>query len=207
MKRIFSSLALACFVSLSLAACAAPTGGTENASTSSEAALTEAHLEKSRIQVFGAKNTQHDNVGQCVIDATKFRVTYDNAALPAGTTITLHVGESGYDQYFIGDGFGWASGQKVWWQNLRDLPMSAGGGAAGSWSAELDVNGYGRSYNTPDNDFAREPFAPEIQFVFRLALPDGRVLWDNRLHQNYGATAFCSGPGGETVPLASWGPF
>jgi hypothetical protein len=204
MNRTFSALALGSFLALALAACAAPTADADNASTSSEAALTDAHLEKSRIQVFGAKNTQHDNVGQCVIDATKFRVTYDNAALPAGTTVTLHVGESGYDQSFIGDGFGWGSGRKVWWQNLRDLPMNDSGGA---WSAELDVNGYGRSYNTPDNDFGREFYAPEIEFVFRIELPDGRVLWDNRLHQNYVADAFCSGPGGETVPLASWGPF
>jgi hypothetical protein len=189
---------------LTFAACAAPTSDGESTSTSAEAALTETHLEKSQVQVFGAKNTQHDNVGQCVIDATKFRVTYDNATLPAGTKLTLHIGESGYDQYFIGDGFGWASGQKVWWQNARDVAMSAAGS---TWTAEIDVNGYGRSYNTPDNDFAREAFAPEIQFVFRLELPDGRVQWDNRLNRNYGATAFCSGPGGASVPLASWGPF
>jgi hypothetical protein len=194
------------FVLLSGVACAAPTGDADSTSTSSEAALTETHLEKSTIQVFGAKNTQHDNVGQCVIDATKFRVTYENASLPAGTTITLHIGESGYDQYFIGDGFGWAPGRKVWWQNVRDVAMTTSSGAS-TWSAELEVNGYGRSYNTPDNDFAREAYAPEIEFVFRLQLPDGRVQWDNRLNRNYGATAFCSGPGGATVPLASWGPF
>lgn len=192
---------------LSAVACAAPTADAESTSTSADSALTETHLDKSKIQVFGAKNTQHDNVGQCVVDATRFRVTYDNASLPSGTTITLHIGESGYDQYFIGDGFGWASGQKVWWQNIRDVAMSTSGSSGSTWSAEVDVNGYGRSYNTPDNDFAREFYAPQIELVFRLQLPDGRVQWDDRLHQSYVAEAFCAGPGSETVPLASWGPF
>jgi hypothetical protein len=53
-------------------------------------------------------------------------------------------------------------------------------------------------------------FAAELQFVFKLELPDGTVLWDNRLRQDYeakGDGAGCSGGTSGFVERASWGPF
>jgi hypothetical protein len=164
------------------------------------------HLEKSRIDV-SAKNTRtHDGGDLCVIDQTHVRITYQNPTVPAGTKLVLHVGESRYDQYFIGDGFGWSEGRKVEWMEVRDVAMAA---SVPGWAVETDVAGYARMYNGPDGDFRPEAFAPEFQFAFRLELPDGRVLWDDRLHQNYEARMSSDACPGyvDLAPLASWGPF
>jgi hypothetical protein len=185
--------------------CAAPS--TAEDSSASEAPLSSSeHLEKSRIDVAAKITKTHDVSGMCAIDKTHVRITYDNSTLPSGTKITLHIGESRYDQYFIGDGFGWSDGRKVEWMNLRDLPMTATGD---TWTVETDVDGYGRIHNNPDLGFVSEPLGAELQFVFRLELPGGRVVWDDRLHQNYEASMnykMCPGYI-DLAPLASWGPF
>jgi hypothetical protein len=186
--------------------CAAP-ASSEDSSTGSEAALSSSeHLERSRIEV-AAKNTRtHDGGDLCVIDQSHLRISYENATLPAGTKIALHIGESRYDQYFIGDGFGWSDGRKVEWMSVRDLAMTAAGD---KWTVETDVDGFARMHNTSDGSFGSEAFPPEFQFVFRLELPDGREIWDDRLHQNYEARMSSDACPGyvDMAPLASWGPF
>ena len=202
-----SLVAAATFVSvLACVGCAGPAAG-EDAASGSEAALSSSErLEKSRIDV-AAKNTRtHDGGDLCIIDQSHVRITYDNPTLPPGTKIVLHIGESRYDQYLIGDGFGWSSGRKVEWSNVRDLAMTTDGEKA---TVETDVDGFARMYNGPDGDFRSEAFPPEFQFVFRLELPDGRVLWDDRLHQNYEARMSSDACPGyiDMAPLSSWGPF
>jgi hypothetical protein len=185
--------------------CAAPS--TAEDSSASEAPLSSSeHLEKSRIEVAAKITKTHDVGGMCAIDKTHVRITYDNSTLPPGTKITLHIGESRYDQYFIGDGFGWSDGRKVEWMNIRDLAMTT---ADGKWNVETDVDGYGRIHNSPDGGWVSEPLGAELQVVFRLELPGGRVIWDDRMHRNYEASLnyqMCPGYV-DLAPLASWGPF
>ena len=183
-------------------ACSAPVS---DATSSSNAAVTSSvPLEKSRIDV-AARVKTHDDNELCAIDSATFRVSYyQNPDLPPGTQLTLHVGHAAYDQSFTGDGFGWTEGREVFWQDVQDLAMSS---ANGSFSADLDVNGFVKMSNGSDGSFNSQPFPPEIEFAFKLDLPDGTTLWDNRLNQNYDATAVCNAAGNNFAPLTSWGPF
>lgn len=191
-------------------ACAAPTGD-DASDTTSEAALSSPRLEKSHVAVeLDQKNGDFGVPGQCAVEKATFRITYTNPTLPAGTKITLHAGESYSDQGWIGDGFGWGQWSRGTWGSVRDLPMNDAGG---TFTVDTTASSYtkypaGQYYiGMPDP----VTFAPELSFVFRLELPDGTVLWDNRLRQDYWVSgngpACPSGTTGGFIPRASWGPY
>ncbi len=189
--------------------CAANTG--DSSTDSTEAALTSVRLEKSHITVeLDQKSGDFGVPGQCGVEKATFRITYDNPTLPAGTKITLHAGESYSDQQWIGDGFGWGQWSKGTWGSVRDLAMNDAGGTftVDTTASSYTQNPAGQYYlGMPDP----VTYAPELAFVFRLELPDGTVLWDNRLRRDYGVSgngpACPSGTTGGFVPRASWGPF
>ncbi len=189
--------------------CAANTG--DATTDSSEAALTSVRLEKSRVEVdLDQTNGDFGVPGQCGIEKTTFRIRYRNPTLPAGAKVTLHAGESFSDQQWIGDGFGWGDWRKGTWGSLRDLAMTDSGG-----TFSVDTNASAYTKNPAGQYYLGMPdpvtFAAELSFVFRIDLPDGTVLWDNRLRQDYWVSgngpACPDGTTGGFVSRASWGPF
>ena len=200
----------------SSAGCAAPTS--EDAQSSSQSDLSSSsssvRLEKSHIEVLldqkNVANSSTDSTEGCFIQSVAFRIRYDNPTLPNGTKLTLHAGETESGQYWVGDGFGYSDWGTPWdWGNVRDLSMSESGGV---FSADTTAQPLYR-YSPGQSELgqaAPQVFPAELQFVFRLELPDGTVLWDNRLRRDYevkGNGAGCSGDTSGFVSRASWGPF
>lgn len=207
MKTIAAfALVLASFAA---AGCSGAPRDDASSTSESSAALTSApRLERSHIEV-SAKNQTSNGEGICNVDSAHFRITYTNDTLPAGTKITLHWGHSAFQQEFIGDGFGWSDATYQSWQDPKDVDMQSDGSG---FSAELDANAYGRTvrdWSQGWEQWRTIGSPPEIQFVFRVEMPDGTVAWDNRLNRDYGAAAAGAAcPSlGDYVPLASWGPF
>ena len=211
--RHLSFLVPLLFVSASQAACAAPVDEDSTVDTT-EAAISSVKLEKSRIEAWlDQKNTTSSVSGECLIESTKFRIVYENPTLPSGTKVTLHVGENAADQQYIGDGFGWGSWREAHWQNVKDLDMPKTGS---KHSIEVDGHPYTRFFENWNawpmpGQWEMQTYGATIQFVFRLQLPDGKVLWDNRLRQDYWVNGNGPGcPGGSTNGFKlqkSWGPF
>jgi len=204
MKHVTLLLAL----SLVCSACAAPSSDDQvNDTSSSEAALSsQIKLEKSRIEVL-LDQTNAGPADKCSIVSTKFRVSYENASLPKGTTVVLHAGENFADQQWIGDGFGWGPYRERYWGKTRDLAMT---NAGSKWSAETTASPYAQYSSSESGGFVTQ-YGASIKFVFKLTLPSGEVVWDNRLGQDYSANGngpAC--PGGTTggfILRSAWGPF
>jgi hypothetical protein len=201
-QSILLAAVLAAFVS----GCSAPAED-DDASSESAQALSTSRLERSRIEVSG-KNTTSNGLGECLVSRTVFRITYENETLPAGTKVALHVGQSLWNQDYIGDGFGWSDARKAHWQGARDVEMTQSGAG---YRTDVEIEASGRSVRDWSQGYEQWTFRselPEIQFVFRIELPNGRVLWDNRLRQDYGVAANGANcPGSGFFPITSWGPF
>ncbi len=195
-----------------LLACSGPAPDASEATSASEAAFTTVRLEKSRIEVFlNQVNVTSPVDGACSIRSVRFRITYENPTLPPETKVSLHAGESYADQDHIGDGFGWGDFHERYWGNIRDLAMTP---STRRFSVEASANPYMRVYqdwHSGNGDWTSQIYAATLQFVFRLELPDGTVLWDNRLRQDYWVSS--NGPAcpygstGGFVQAATWGPF
>jgi hypothetical protein len=205
---------LAALASSVFVACAAPSGG-ETDSSQANLSSSSVKLEESRIEVYLDQKNSPVEDAPCSIDSVKFRITYKNPTLPAGATVTLHEGESAGEQEYIGDGFGWTQWSKQTWTQTQDVAMPEAGG---TFAAEIPAKPYGKMYQDWSSGIGQwvgMTYPAEIQFVFRVQLPDGTVLWDNRLHQDYwvegngtGDGATCGGTSTNGfVFRQGWGPF
>lgn len=195
--------------SLALVACGgtARDDGSSGATGASEGALTSVALEKSHIEVnVDQTSSKAPGDAECTIRSVTYRISYENPSLPAGTKIVAHVGHTSSTQQYIGDGFGWGEYHTAKWTDPVDLDMKRTGK---SYEVEVDGQAYGPYTKTFDLGFWQShQEGSAIQFVFRLELPNGQVLWDNRLDQDYEATSPSPVDCAHVSRSAgSWGPF
>jgi hypothetical protein len=98
------------------------------------------------------------------LERVEFTVRYENRKLPWGTTVTLHRGEGGCHETYIGDGFG-TTRECFDWRAIEDVEMPPV--APWTWEARTEF----------DRD-AISTDALVLNFVIRIRLPDGREIWD-----------------------------
>jgi hypothetical protein len=94
----------------------------------------------------------------------KMTIRYKNNSLPWGVSLTLHRGISGGSTYCPGDGFPCTS-ETYHWRNVKDEAMPPV--APWTWEASTDVTS--QEFNDTVGG---------VDFVVRIAYPDGHVEWD-----------------------------